>query len=230
VTRGPATANLLAVNHLTIFARPPVAGRVKTRLSPALPEALAARLYGALLADTLSAGAASRADARVVAWSETRDAPPAPAAFAAALQEGADLGARLAHAFTRAFAAGARRAVIVGSDAPAMTAAHLDGAFDALASHDLVLGPATDGGYWLVGLSRAAPELFEGVPWSTPEVAAVTLSRARGAGLRVAAAPTLPDLDTPADLAALVGACAGTGETACGPRTREALRTMGLVG
>jgi rSAM/selenodomain-associated transferase 1 len=217
------------MTSLTVFARPPRAGRVKTRMTPALPAALAARLYGALLADTLVAATASAADTRAIAWSETDDAPVAPAGFETFAQGAGDLGARLAAAFARALAAPGARAVIVGSDCPALTAAHLDAGFNALATHDVVLGPAGDGGYWLVGLGRPAPELFRDIPWSTDRVFATTLARAAAAKLSVATIATLADLDTPADLAALVGECAAGDAAACGPQTRAALRAMGLL-
>lgn len=225
----PGAANVRIMNHLTVFARPPVEGRVKTRLSPALPAPLAARLYEALLADTLAAASACAADARAIAWSERASAPPAPAGFTAFEQAPGDLGARLEDAFARALRAPGALAVVVGSDAPALTAAHLDAAFAALASHDVVLGPAADGGYWLLGLSRVAPQLLRDVPWSTPGVLALTRERASGAGWRTATLESLADLDTPADLAALVGACVRPDGAACGPRTRAVLRAMGLV-
>ena len=217
------------MNHLTVFARPPVPGRVKSRLAPAMPPPLAARLYAALLADTLAAAAGSAAAARVVAWSEAEDAPEEPAGFATYVQPAGDLGARLAHAFAHAFALPGARAVVVGSDAPALASSHLDAAFAALETHDVVVGPAEDGGYWLLGLSRPAPSLFTDMPWSTPGVCALTLRRAEQAGLRAATLATLSDLDTPADLAALVGECVRHGDAACGPHARAEMRAMGLL-
>jgi rSAM/selenodomain-associated transferase 1 len=221
--------NVAGMNHVTVFARPPLPGRVKSRLSPALPAALAARLYGALLADALAAAAACGADARAIAWSDAEGAMAPPPGFSAYTQAPGDLGARLAHAFQRALATPASRAVIVGSDCPTLRSAQLDAAFAALARHDVVVGPASDGGYWLLGLAQPAPGLLRDVPWSTDAVCATTLERAAALGLRVARLETLADLDTPADLAALVGECARGCENACGPRTHEALRGMGLL-
>jgi uncharacterized protein len=221
--------NVAVMNHVTVFARPPLTGRVKSRLSPALPAALAARLYAAMLADAQAAARACGADARAIAWSETDGAPEPPPGFTAYTQVSGDLGARLADAFARALGAPGARAVIVGSDCPAQQASSLDAAFAALATHDAVVGPARDGGYWLLGLARPAPELLRDVPWSTDAVCATTLERAAALGLRVARLETLADLDTPADLAALVGECARGRTDACGPRTREALHGMGLL-
>jgi rSAM/selenodomain-associated transferase 1 len=217
------------MKHLTVFARPPVPGRVKSRLSPALPPPQAARLYEAMLADTLDCAAACRADSRAIAWSEPDGAPAPPGGFAAYAQVPGDLGARLADAFDRAFGSPDTRVVVVGSDCPALRAEALDDAFTALETHEVVLGPAADGGYWLLGLSRPAPELFHDMPWSTGVVCERTLRRAAAQGLRVARLATQADMDTPADVAALVGECARGREDACGPRTREALRAMGLL-
>ena len=217
------------MNHLTVFARPPLAGHVKSRLSPALPAALAARLYDALLADTLAAALACGADTRVVAWSEAGGDPALPAGFAAQAQSPGDLGERLAHAFARALARPGDAAVVVGSDCPGLRRDPLDAAFAALATHDAVIGPARDGGYWLLGLKHVAPELFRDVPWSSGSVAALTLERMAALGLRVARLETVADMDTPDDLAALVGDCARGTANACGPRAREALRDMGLL-
>lgn len=215
------------MKRLAVFARAPVAGQVKTRLSPALPAPLAAGLYAALLSDTLAAARDAQADERVVWW--TGAAPvPLPAAFTAREQSGADLGARLAHTCDASLAAPGDRVVIVGSDCPSLTAADLDAAFAALETHDVAIGPASDGGYWAIGLSRPAPMLFADMAWSTAEVFARTLARAEAAGLRVASLPARSDLDTPADLAALCGALAA-GEAACGPHARALLAGLGLA-
>ncbi len=217
------------MNHVTVLAHPPLPGRVQSRLSPALPAALAARFHHAMLGDAIAAAIACRADARTIAWSEIEGAPAAPPGFAAYTQEAGDLGARLADAFARALSTPASRAVVVSSDCPALQAAALDAAFAALGTHDVVAGPASGGGCWLLGLTRPAPELLRDMPWSTDAVCARTLERASALGLRVARLETLADLDTPADLAALVGECARGRADGCGPRTREALRGMGLL-
>lgn len=214
------------MRRLAVFARAPVPGRAKTRLSPALPPASAADLYAALLSDTLAAGDASGAEARTVWWAD--EPASAGAAWSPAHQRGEGLGERLAHALAAELAHLGARVVLVGSDAPALTAAHLDEAFHALESHDLVLGPTVDGGYWSIGLRAPCPELFHDIPWSTREVLTRTLVRAHGAGLRVRTLATLDDLDTPQDVATLVGRLAGS-EPACGPGLRAALAGLGFV-
>ena len=219
------------MRRLALFARPPVPGRVKTRLSPALPEALVAELYQAMLGDTFSAAADAPADERVLYWASDEGGAPdlqAPAGFVVRQQRGADLGARLAAAFTELLAAPEDRAVIIGADCPDLDPAAIRDSISALESHDLVLGPARDGGYYLIGLRVRAPSLFEGVAWGTARVRGVTLARAADAGLRVAELPELADLDTPEDLVSLIArrSLSGAGP---GRRVDAALRAMGLL-
>jgi rSAM/selenodomain-associated transferase 1 len=117
-------------------------------------------------------------------------------------QAGADLGARMRHAAEASIAA--RRAlVIIGSDCPALTAAHLRDAASALREHDVVIAPAEDGGYVLVGLSRAVPGLFEDVAWGSPSVMAQSRARLAGAGARWKELAPLWDVDRPEDYARL---------------------------
>lgn len=214
------------MRRLAVFARSPVPGQVKTRLSPALPAVLAAKLYGAMLTDTLLAATACEADERWVLWA---DAPgDTPARFNASRQCGADLGARLRQAFDDLLPGTYDRALVIGSDTPPLTAAHLDEAFEALDQHDVVLGPTLDGGYWCIGLRRTAPTLFDDIPWSTREVLTRTLVRAHSAELRATTVATLEDLDTPQDVAMLTGALAA-GLPACGTHARAALSAMGML-
>lgn len=107
-----------------------------------------------------------------------------------------DLGERLRRALGSAFGEGAREVVVVGTDTPAMERADLEAAWASLADRDVVVGPAVDGGYWLIGLRKECPGLFTGIPWSTPEVLAATLGRAANLGLRVGCLRELRDVDT----------------------------------
>jgi rSAM/selenodomain-associated transferase 1 len=219
--------------HLAVFARRAVSGRVKTRLSPALPPALARELHAAMTADTLATVAAAEADDRSVLWDVpvADDAAPidVPEGIHAGVQSGADLGTRLVAAFAPRLAAPGDAAVIVGTDGPDLRPRHLAAAFTALGDHDVVLGPSRDGGYWLIGLSRPAPSLFDGISWGGPEVLAQTLDRARRAGLQVAQLETLADVDTPEDLARLVAEWLVAPATERAPRTARALERMGLL-
>ena len=125
--------------------------------------------------------------------------PWAEASWQLTAQGDGDLGVRLERAVLQSVAAGFTRTLIIGTDCPYLTLADLREAREALASNDLVLGPAEDGGYWLIGLRNLHPELFRGIPWSTESVLATTLARAQEARLKVRLLRTLADVDTAAD-------------------------------
>src|SRR5262249_24760372 len=110
-----------------------------------------------------------------------------------------DLGERLSRAFRDAFASGARRVVVIGSDCPDVTPADIHAAWAALEAHDVVLGPAIDGGYWLIGLQALHEPLFRGVRWSTSTVLTQTLALCHQQGLRVHRLRELSDVDTEED-------------------------------
>lgn len=114
-------------------------------------------------------------------------------------QGSGDLGERLTRAFAESFADGARRVVIIGSDCPWLSDGDIKEAWNDLETHDLVLGPARDGGYWLVGLREPKPELFSGISWSTGTVLEQTLEHARVRGLRFHLLRELRDVDTLGD-------------------------------
>ncbi|MBK9115332.1 MAG: TIGR04282 family arsenosugar biosynthesis glycosyltransferase [Betaproteobacteria bacterium] len=196
-----------AAPALLVFAKSPVPGRVKTRLAATIGDGPAAAVYRELTAATLAhAGAARRAG--VVCSVELWCAPDPDSAYfrqrAAAAgatrhrQAGADLGARMAHAITDALARHAA-VLLIGTDCPLLDAAYLARASALLAGHDAVLGPAEDGGYVLVGATRPLP--FAGVRWSSPHALADTEASFARAGLAWRTAPTLWDVDAPADLA-----------------------------
>lgn len=115
-------------------------------------------------------------------------------------QSDGDLGDRMAAAFERAFIAGSTAVLLIGSDCPELDALLLEKAFRELQRHDLVLGPAADGGYYLIGLRRSIPALFQGIAWSTDAVRQQTLAIAQKLGLTIAKLPMLSDVDYPADL------------------------------
>ncbi len=176
-------------NWVIIFAKRPCPGRVKTRLSALLGPERACRLYEALLADTTLAVGRLADARRVIACDPPEEHPWFVSTFGDRFdfisQAPGDLGLRLCDSFNQAFARGARRVVIVGSDLPTLTDSCVAEAFHRLDTSDLVLGPADDGGYYLIGLNRPAPELFSRIDWSTSAVLAQTLERARAGRLRV---------------------------------------------
>ena len=189
---------------LIIFAKAPVAGYAKTRLAPALGHAAAARLASRMLVHALEAALASHVGPVELCCSP--DATHAQFQLAASkpgvtlTQQGeGDLGDRLQQAFARGLARH-RRVVLMGTDAPSLDAAVVRQAAEALDGHDAVFAPASDGGYVLVGLSRPAPALFEGIDWSTEKVMAQTRARVTALGLTVRELPVLHDVDEPHDL------------------------------
>lgn len=188
-------------DRLAVFLRAPRPGTVKTRIAADLGPGQALDIYRDLLARVL---AALPARLPVELRHTPDDAGPELEplrrdGWTLAPQGPGDLGERLARAAGEAFAAGVRRWVVVGTDTPEVTAADLAWAFANLASHDVVMGPATDGGYWLLGLSRPAPSLFTGIPWGGDGVAEATTRAAEAAGLRLARLRTLDDIDTASD-------------------------------
>jgi len=191
--------------RLLIFAKAPVPGRVKTRLAGQLGARGAAELYKRLLRRTLAIARAARL-CPVELWC----APDARHGFFADCrrdygvrlrrQRGGDLGRRMNHALNRALA-GKAYAVLIGGDCASLGAAELREALDHLATgREVVLGPAADGGYLLVGLRRPCPALFRGIAWSTPTVLAATRRRLDRAGLAWVELSAGWDVDTPADL------------------------------
>ena len=191
--------------ELLVFLKAPREGQVKTRLAAAVGEAAAAGLYRALAEQVLRATAPEGHYQRVVCF----DPPDARAEIGAWLgaetlapQAEGDLGARLAAAFSGAFARGASRVAVIGTDAPALSQGRVVQALRGLDDHDVVLGPARDGGYYLLALDRPRPELFQAVPWSTAGVLEVTLARAATLGLSVMLLAAEADVDTLDDVRA----------------------------
>jgi hypothetical protein len=220
------------MRRLALFARWPAAGEVKTRLSPAVPAALALDLYRAMLEDAIALAGGAEAAERFLYWSgapAVRDGFPVPPGFRVHDQRGADLGERIERAFGDLLASPDDRAVVLGADCPALEASTLADAFDALESHDAVLGPARDGGYFLVGLRRRAPGLFRDIEWGTPRVLDQTLERAAKAGLTTVLLPALDDLDTPEDLLRWIAGRAGGGGPRAPRALDRALRAIGLL-
>jgi uncharacterized protein len=208
---------------LAVIAKEPVAGLAKTRLTPSLGDQGAAAVAAALLADTLTLVTEVEAEPWLCfapAAARERMAALAPG-FRLLAQVDGDLGDRLAACAAALHAAGATRLAIVGADTPHVPADRCRAAFDLLNRVDVVLGPALDGGYYLIAIDGSAgppsAELFTGVPMGSDQVLEETLRRARRLGLRSALLPPLRDLDRVEDLqAALDG-----GELASCPRSLE---------
>ncbi|HUY37019.1 MAG TPA: TIGR04282 family arsenosugar biosynthesis glycosyltransferase [Pirellulales bacterium] len=178
-------------------------GAVKTRLAASVGPLAAARLHRACLRTVL---------ARTCTLAERRTLMVTPperlaefASFAGAAwnvepQSSGDLGARMRHYFETSFAHGAARVVLIGSDSPTLPVAHIERAFDLLGRHAVVLGPASDGGYYLVGAAAKSPPIFDGVAWSSGEVWRRTVEQLAAAGCSYAELPEWYDIDTYDDL------------------------------
>ena len=198
---GPALADLLLV-----FLKEPRPGAVKSRLAARIGAEAAAAVYRAI-ADEAIRRTAPRGDEyeRLFLFDPPASRPQIQAWLGGqtlVAQVGGDLGERMARAFADAFASGARRAAVIGTDVPAIAREDVLDALESLDEHDVAIGPATDGGYYLLALKRPEPELLRDVPWSTPDVLTTTLDRAARLGLSVRVLRTLGDVDTVEDLAA----------------------------
>ncbi len=188
----------MSAQHLIVFLKAPRPGEVKTRLALSLGADGACAAYRRLVETLLK-------NLSPLHGVELRHAPDDAAAeiapwlragWRARGQGGGDLGRRLQAAFAEAFAAGAQRVVIIGSDCPEVNAGDIQEAWRELRKFDVVVGPAVDGGYWLIGLRQPSPELFEDMAWSSETVLAETMQRARAARRSIQVLRILTDVDT----------------------------------
>ena len=184
---------------LLLFVRNPRQGQVKTRLARTLGDAEALRIYYLLLDRMRQTVLQVPAD-RLLFYSDRIDQADDwdSDSFQKHLQAGADIGERMHLAFETAFLQH-KACLLLGSDIPEITPGLLLEAFSHLQTHDLVLGPAKDGGYYLIGLKRSIPSLFEGIDWSTSRVLRQTLDQARQLGLTWRLLPELTDVDEEED-------------------------------
>jgi len=187
-----------------VFAKAPVAGLAKTRLAPALGHEGAAALAARMLAHTLAQAVEAGVGPVELCGAPDAEHPALKSAAAACgvpltAQGSGDLGLRMHRALARALMLHGR-ALVIGTDAPALGAATLREAAARLLDHGAVFVPALDGGYALVGLRRADPRWFSGMAWSTAGVMEATRQRLRAAGVRWAELPPVADIDEPQDL------------------------------
>jgi rSAM/selenodomain-associated transferase 1 len=213
---------------IAVMAKAPRAGHVKTRLVPPLTQEEAAELYRCLLLDKiLQVGTLSGVDpylAYTPPEAQAQMASLAPQGFTLIPQVGSDLGDRLHHLSEILLGRGHPGVIIIDSDTPTLPSTYLLDALDRIQneSTDLVLGPAEDGGYYLIGLKRPCWSLFDSIPWSGPSVLSETLRRASAQRLEVATLPTWFDVDTASDLLRLRNDLATNG-SGLAPHTRAFL-------
>jgi uncharacterized protein len=184
---------------LGVFAKWPAAGAVKTRLAASTSPSWAASLAEACLMDTLDR--LCEVDARRIVAFAPVTAQPCFAALCASRfelrpQTAGDLGRRMQTFFAACLADGAERIVLVGADSPTLPIGHVLQAFVHLARADVVLGPAVDGGYYLIGCARRIPPIFDGVAWSTSGVLTETVALVQAAHASLALLPPWYDVDT----------------------------------
>lgn len=190
---------------LLIFAKTPRPGHVKTRLARAWGAAAAAQIYRRLGRQVVSQLAGAPAQTVLCfdppgSEDEIRAWLGGQGVRAFVPQGDGDLGERMSRATTAAFAQGAQAVVVTGTDAPAVGAETVARALDALRCADVVIGPSSDGGYYLIGLVAPQPALFADMPWSTERVFRETTSRCAALGLRVTCLPVESDIDRPEDV------------------------------
>ena len=189
-----------SANALLIFIKNPEKGNVKTRLAATIGDENALRVYKKLVTYTRQTVEDLQADKQLWysqfipdndEWDEQT--------FSKKIQEGESLGERMKTAFARAFDDGYERVVIIGSDCGQLEANHVEQAYEALQKNQVVIGPSQDGGYYLLGMNRFIPGLFEGKDWSTTKVFTQTLGDCKKDGLSVRVLEELNDVDTEAD-------------------------------
>ncbi|MBI3597516.1 MAG: TIGR04282 family arsenosugar biosynthesis glycosyltransferase [Nitrospirae bacterium] len=199
----------VAKKALILFAKVPKPGQAKTRLLPDLSPEQASQVYRAFILDTLSSTALLKGVKRILACDSTRRGPffkGLAERFGLILidQVGNDLGSRMRNAIAEAYRLGFNPAVIIGMDLPTLPADYIQEAFRQLKKRSqgpsVVLGPSTDGGYYLVGCSGSVPPIFDGITWGTERVLEQTLARIAGNHLNATLLPFWYDVDTLQDL------------------------------
>lgn len=186
---------------LIIFIKNPIKGKAKTRLAKSIGEDKALEVYKELLAHTRNVSE-KLAATKFLYYSWFIDEHDAwdEAIFQKRVQIEGGLGEKMQAAFEEVFAAGFTKAIIIGSDCKELTTAHLQDAFFKLKSHNFVIGPAKDGGYYLLGLQQLEATIFQNKKWSTPTVFSDTIADIEALGKTYALLPVLSDVDEVEDL------------------------------
>ena len=193
------------MNMVIVFAKYPQLGKVKTRLAVEVGAELATALYHHFIKLTVAlVSQVTNARPWLAVSPQSRkkhfENEYLPSGWQLLIQRGPDLGSRLIHAFHAGFERGAQNVLIIGSDSPTLPGSYLDEAFDQLENTDVVIGPASDGGYYLIALKEPHDALFSGIHWGMPQVLQQTLKVAKECGLAVHLLPQWYDVD---DLAGL---------------------------
>lgn len=186
-------------NAVIVFQKNLELGKVKTRLATTLGEQKALEIYRELILKTYSQ-LSGVLDADIfVYFSAYEEQTGLQIPHEVAVQKGFGLGQKMKMAFEEIFTKGYRKAILIGTDCPELTAKILNQSLNSLQHHDAVFGPALDGGYYLIGLTKVIDSLFENIPWSTEKVLQLTLEEAEKCNLYYQLLKTLRDIDTPED-------------------------------
>ena len=189
---------------LIIFAKEPQLGKVKTRMSGCLSDYRCLGLCKALLRDSLNIARKVKAAKKILAYDTNKRKASylirVGKGFILYKQDGMDLGQKMYNAFLYAKDITSSKTIIIGSDSPTLPISYIEAAFRLLDKKDVVLGPALDGGYYLIGLTNPCYGLFKGIKWSTDTVLKETIRRARELNKSVAMLKTLHDIDEHKDL------------------------------
>jgi rSAM/selenodomain-associated transferase 1 len=203
------------MTDIIVYLKNPAPGEVKTRLQTRYTPEQAARLYRAFIQDTIETARSVEADRYFAAYTPTgceiEIEELVPEGWDLIPQVGADLGGRMLGSLRSGITSGADKVVLIGTDIPSLPQSHLLSAINRLDNSDLVLGPTTDGGFYLIGTRITLPEIFPEVTWSTDKVFEQATAGIRSHGLLMSLIPPWHDIDTPEDLdAALLQARAET--------------------
>jgi uncharacterized protein len=221
------------MNALIVVVKNPIPGQVKTRLCSRYTADQAAAIYTAFVKDTLEMVREIDGVTRVIAYD-----PPDSEAKVRALfgndflyvpQVQADLGQRMYHALRQQLAFGAESAILIGTDIPSLPASMITRAFEVLADRDVVLGPSTDGGYYLVGMSRLCPDMFLDMLWSTSEVFSRTVQNLEKNSYSYGLVDPWSDVDSPEDLDALISQIAADGKASERPVLTHTLASLSAL-
>jgi hypothetical protein len=238
LAQNPDKSRLTPHAALVIFAKAPIPGEVKTRLCPPLTPDEAATLHGSFVLDMLERTKLAVAKLQLPFHRYLACAPSSELVFFKIMEErqgvrlldqvGEDLGQRMHHTFLDLFAKDYTQVILVGTDVPTLPLSIYQEALAMLSRSDVVLGPALDGGYYLIGLKQPREQLFTGVPWSTDQVLAVTQQKAKTLGLSVNLTTSWRDVDTITDLQSLITECREDNEQPKQNRTFS-MRTAGTL-
>jgi rSAM/selenodomain-associated transferase 1 len=188
-------------NAIIIFIKNPVLGKVKTRLAATVGDAKALKIYLLLISHTLQEVENTEADKYIFFSDAVVDEIGSNMLpYYKMVQHGKDLGKRMLNAFATVFAKGYKKVIIIGTDCPGINSALLNSAFKKLDETQIVFGPATDGGYYLAGMTKLVTDLFSNIPWSTANVLNESQSICKRQNKIFSLLQELSDVDVEADL------------------------------